>query len=57
MEPKPGYKTTEAMGTLLASALAVYGIPDPNIAYGVVGALVAVYTHGRSMVKQVKDKK
>ena len=57
MGPKPGYKTTEAVGTLVASALAMYGIPDPTVAYGVVGALVAVYTHGRSMVKQMKDKK
>jgi len=53
---KPGYKSTEAWGSLLASALVLYGVPDPVVAHGIVAAIVSVYTYSRSIVKSVKDK-
>jgi len=48
---KPGYKSTEAWGSLLASAMVLYGVPDPTLAYQLVAAIAGVYTVGRSMVK------
>ena len=47
---KPGYQTTEAWGTLMGSAVAMFNM-DPQMGAMFVAGLVAMYNLGRAIVK------
>ncbi len=52
---KPGYKTTEAWASLLASIFMMINLPVEQASL-FVGGLTGLYTLGRSFVKSFQDR-